>query len=122
MSVLSLQTRALPERTYPQPVRRKTVSIVVPCLDEELCIGDFVMGSRFKGYIEPGAMPALHQYFGTPVTTWVLNQMYGTRYSDIHCGMRAMTREALHRIQLESQSWEYASEMVLKAARLGLKI
>ena len=83
---------------------------------------DFVMGSRFKGYIEPGAMPKLHQYFGTPVTTWILNFMYGTRYSDIHCGMRAMTREALERIHLESQSWEYASEMVLKAAKLRLRI
>jgi glycosyltransferase involved in cell wall biosynthesis len=83
---------------------------------------DFVMGSRFKGYIEPGAMPKLHQYFGTPVTTWILNFMYGTRYSDIHCGMRAMTREALSRINLESQSWEYASEMVLKAAKLRLNI
>jgi glycosyltransferase involved in cell wall biosynthesis len=83
---------------------------------------DFVMGSRFKGYIEPGAMPKLHQYFGTPVTTWILNFMYGTRYSDIHCGMRAMTRTALDRIHLESQSWEYASEMVLKAAKLRLKI
>jgi hypothetical protein len=80
------------------------------------------MGSRFKGYIEPGAMPKLHQYFGTPVTTWILNFMYGTRYSDIHCGMRAMTREALSRINLESQSWEYASEMVLKAAKLRLNI
>jgi glycosyltransferase involved in cell wall biosynthesis len=83
---------------------------------------EFVMGSRFKGYIEPGAMPKLHQYFGTPVTTWILNSMYGTRYSDIHCGMRAMTRDALFRINLESQSWEYASEMVLKAAKQRLKI
>jgi glycosyltransferase involved in cell wall biosynthesis len=83
---------------------------------------DLVMGSRFKGYIEPGAMPALHRYFGTPATTWVLNRMYGTRFSDIHCGMRALTRTALERMGLESQSWEYASEMVLKAARLGMKI
>ena len=83
---------------------------------------EFVMGSRFKGYIEPGAMPNLHRYFGTPVTTWILNRIYGTNYSDIHCGMRGMTRAALQRIDLESQSWEYASEMVLKAAKLNLKI
>jgi len=83
---------------------------------------DFVMGSRFKGYIEQGAMPPLHRYFGTPATTWLLNFMYGTRYSDIHCGMRALTRDALSRMQLRSQSWEYAAEMVLKAARLGLRI
>jgi glycosyltransferase involved in cell wall biosynthesis len=81
---------------------------------------DFVMGTRIKGYIEPGAMPWLHRYFGTPITSWILNVIYGTRYSDIHCGMRAMTLEALKRMSLQSQSWEYASEMVLKAAKLKL--
>ncbi len=83
---------------------------------------EYVMGTRMKGYIEKGAMPKLHQYFGTPLTTWILNLMYGTHFSDIHCGMRAMTLEALKRIHIESQSWEYASEMVLKAAALRLKI
>lgn len=83
---------------------------------------DYVMGSRFDGTIEDGAMPPLHRYFGTPLTTWILNRIYGSRYTDIHCGMRGVTREALTRIDLKSQSWEYASEMVLKAARLGLRI
>ena len=82
---------------------------------------EFVMGSRFSGDIEEGAMPGLHRYFGTPVTTWMLNTIYRSRYTDIHCGMRGMTREALLTINLRSQSWEYASEMVLKAARLGLR-
>jgi hypothetical protein len=82
---------------------------------------EFVMGTRMKGEIEAGAMPPLHRYFGTPLTTWILNRMYGTRYSDIHCGMRAMTRAALDRINLQSQSWEYASEMGLKAGKLRLK-
>ncbi len=82
---------------------------------------EFVMGSRFRGYIEPGAMPKLHQFFGTPLTTWILNRMYGSRFSDIHCGMRAMTADALRRIDLQSQSWEYASEMVVKAAKLRLR-
>jgi Glycosyl transferase family 2 len=81
---------------------------------------EFVMGSRFRGSIEKGAMPGLHRYFGTPFTTWILNRIYGSRYSDIHCGMRGLTRSALERIDLKSQSWEYASEMVLKAARLKL--
>lgn len=82
---------------------------------------EFVMGSRFKGYIEPRAMPGLHQYLGTPVTTAILNLIYGTRFSDIHCGMRAMLLRTLERIKLESQGWEYASEMVLKAAKLRLR-
>ena len=83
---------------------------------------EFIMGSRFRGSIEEGAMPPLHRYFGTPLTTWVLNTIYKSQYSDIHCGMRGLTLEALGRIDLQSQSWEYASEMVLKAARLGLRI
>jgi glycosyltransferase involved in cell wall biosynthesis len=82
---------------------------------------EFVMGSRFRGRIESDSMPALHRYFGTPLTTWILNRIYHGRYSDIHCGMRGITRVALDRINLRSQSWEYASEMVLKAARLGLR-
>ena len=82
---------------------------------------EFIMGSRFKGYIEPKSMPALHRYFGTPVTTRILNFLYGTRFSDIHCGMRGMTKDALERIRLESQSWEYASEMVLKSVCLRLR-
>jgi glycosyltransferase involved in cell wall biosynthesis len=81
---------------------------------------EFVMGSRFRGSIEKGAMPGLHRYFGTPITTWILNRIYHSNYSDIHCGMRGITRAALEKIDLKSQSWEYASEMVLKAARLGL--
>jgi glycosyltransferase involved in cell wall biosynthesis len=81
---------------------------------------EFVMGSRFRGTIEQGSMPGLHRYFGTPFTTWVLNRIYGSHYSDIHCGMRGLTRSALNRISLKSQSWEYASEMVLKAARMKL--
>jgi glycosyltransferase involved in cell wall biosynthesis len=83
---------------------------------------EFVMGSRFKGSIEDGAMPALHRYFGTPLTTWILNFIYRSQFTDIHCGMRGLTREALAKIDLHSQSWEYASEMVLKAARLDLRI
>jgi glycosyltransferase involved in cell wall biosynthesis len=81
---------------------------------------EFVMGSRFKGSIAPGAMPALHRYFGTPVTTFILNLMFGSRFSDIHCGMRGLARDALARMDLRSQGWEYASEIVLKSVHMGL--
>src|SRR3546814_16628294 len=70
---------------------------------------EFVMGSRKRGYMEPGSNPWLHRYVGTPVTTWILNLIYGSRFSDIHCGLRGMTREALVTMDLRSQSWEYAS-------------
>ncbi len=94
---------------------------IKPFVDALDAGAEFVMGTRMRGYIEPGAMPALHRYFGTPLTTWILNRMYGTRYSDIHCGMRAMTLDALKQINIQSNSWEYASEMVLKAGKLRLK-
>ena len=81
---------------------------------------NFVMGSRFKGYIEDGAMPALHRYFGTPLTTWILNFIYKSKFSDIHCGMRGITKPAFQRMGLSSQGWEYASEMVLKSVHMGL--
>jgi glycosyltransferase involved in cell wall biosynthesis len=81
---------------------------------------EYAMGSRWKGSIEKGAMPALHQYFGTPFTTWILNRLYGSHFSDIHCGMRGITRDALQRMGIVSQSWEYASEMVLKSVRMEL--
>jgi glycosyltransferase involved in cell wall biosynthesis len=82
---------------------------------------EYVMGSRFRGYIEPGSMPPLHRYFGTPITTWLLNFLYSSDFSDIHCGMRGVTRDALYRMDLQSQSWEYASEMVLKSVRMDLR-
>jgi glycosyltransferase involved in cell wall biosynthesis len=91
-----------------------------PFVEEFRKGAEFVMGSRYRGSIEKGAMPGLHRYFGTPLTTWILNRIYHGRYSDIHCGMRGLTRAALEKIALKSQSWEYASEMVLKSARLGL--
>jgi glycosyltransferase involved in cell wall biosynthesis len=82
---------------------------------------EYVMGSRWRGSIEPGAMPRLHQYLGTPVTTWILNRLYACKFTDIHCGMRGITRDALVRMDLDSDSWEYASEMVLKSVHLGLR-
>jgi glycosyltransferase involved in cell wall biosynthesis len=82
---------------------------------------EFIMGSRFTGYIEPGAMPPLHQYLGTPVTTWILNTIFSSHFTDIHCGMRGITKDAFRRMELHSQSWEYASEMVLKSVHMRLK-
>jgi glycosyltransferase involved in cell wall biosynthesis len=96
----------------------RNVGLFVEALREG---NEYAMGSRWRGSIEPGAMPKLHQYFGTPVTTWALNVLFGSSFTDIHCGMRGITRDALLRMGLVSQSWEYASEMVLKSVRMGLK-
>jgi glycosyltransferase involved in cell wall biosynthesis len=94
--------------------------IIKPYIDAYRAGAEFIMGSRFKGMIASGAMPGLHRYFGTPLTTFILNLMFGSTFSDIHCGMRGLTRDALTRMDLRSQGWEYASEMVLKSVHMGL--
>ncbi len=92
-----------------------------PFLDKFRAGYEFIMGSRFKGTIEDGAMPPLHRYFGTPVTNWMLNFVYAADFSDIHCGMRGLTRAALIDMDLQSQEWEYASEMIIKSMYMGLR-
>ncbi len=82
---------------------------------------EYVLGSRFRGEIRPGAMPWLHQYVGNPVLTWVLNRLFGLNASDAHSGMRAFTREAYERMRLQTTGMEFASEIVVNAARSRLK-
>ncbi len=83
---------------------------------------DFVIGSRFRGGIEKGAMPFLHRYLGTPVITSIVRLFFGVKVSDINCGMRGLTREAYLRLGLVCEGMEFASEMIAKAAKLNLKI
>ncbi len=94
---------------------------IKPFLDKFREGYEYIMGSRFKGSIEEGAMPASHRYFGTPVTNWLLNFLYSANFSDIHCGMRGITRDAFIEMNLQSQEWEYASEMIIKSLFMGLK-
>jgi len=83
---------------------------------------DFVMGTRIKGTIYPGAMPFLNRYLGTPVLTFLINLFFGCSLSDINCGMRALTKKAFERLQLRAGGMELASEMIIKACLLGLTI
>ncbi len=83
---------------------------------------DLVLGSRLRGTIEPGAMPALHRYVGNPLLTWLLNRIFSIRISDAHTGFRAIRRDALERLDLKTGGMEFASEMVIEAAKTGLSI
>jgi glycosyltransferase involved in cell wall biosynthesis len=90
---------------------------------ERLALGcDLCMGSRFKGSIRPGAMPWKNRYIGNPVLTGILNLFFHTGCGDAHCGLRAFTREAYDRMHLTSAGMEFASEMVVKAALLKLRV
>src|ERR1035437_4312855 len=83
---------------------------------------DFVIGTRIKGDIKKKAMPWLHQYIGNPLLTEMLNFLFKTKISDAHCGMRAFTKEAIEKMNLKTHGMELASEMVIEAAKCGLKI
>lgn len=80
------------------------------------------IGSRFEGEIQRGAMPWSHRYIGNPVLTSMLNVFFRARVSDAHCGLRVVRRDALPRLALASTGMEFASEMVIKAAKRGLRI
>jgi glycosyltransferase involved in cell wall biosynthesis len=83
---------------------------------------EYVLGSRFGGTILPGAMPWLHRYVGNPVLTGLLNVMFGLKSSDAHSGLRAFTADAYRRMRLQTTGMEFASEMVINAARAKLKV
>ncbi|MEW6609793.1 MAG: glycosyltransferase family 2 protein [bacterium] len=83
---------------------------------------EFCIGSRFKGKILTGAMPWLHRYIGNPILTGILNLFFHGKISDAHCGMRAVTKEAYKKMNLKTIGMEFASEMVIKALKLKLKI
>ena len=83
---------------------------------------DICVGSRFRGGIAPGAMPWKNRYIGNPVLTGVLNLFFGAGVGDAHCGLRALTRESFIRLQLTGDGMEFASEMLVKAALLKMRI
>ncbi|MCK4735769.1 MAG: glycosyltransferase family 2 protein [Methanophagales archaeon] len=83
---------------------------------------DFIMGNRFGGNILKDAMPKLHRYIGNPILTKILNWLFKIRISDAHCGMRAFTKEAYERMNLRTGGMEFASEMIIEAAKKNLRI
>jgi glycosyltransferase involved in cell wall biosynthesis len=83
--------------------------------------GQLVMGNRMKN-IQPGAMPWLNRYIGNPVLSGFLNLLFRTSVRDAHCGMRAVRRDVLPRLDLCSTGMELASEMVIRASRAELDV
>lgn len=83
---------------------------------------DLVIGSRFKGTIARKAMSWSHRYIGNPILSGLTRLFFNTRLSDIHCGMRAFTKEAYLAMELRTLGMEFATEMVVAALQKGLKI
>jgi len=83
---------------------------------------ELVMGNRFLGGIEPGAMPPLHRYLGNPVLTGIGRLFFRSPCRDFHCGLRGFNREAILKLDLRTTGMEFASEMVVKATLNKLKV
>ena len=91
----------------------------LPKLDEGY---DLVMGNRFAGSIEPGAMPPLHRYLGNPVLSAIGRIFFGIPVRDFHCGLRAFRRDSILALNLRTTGMEFASEMVVKSSLAGLRM
>lgn len=83
---------------------------------------DLVIGNRFRGGIDKGAMPLLHRYLGNPLLSFISRVVFRAPISDFHCGMRAFSREAYERMNLTTTGMEFATEMVASGAHNGLQI
>jgi glycosyltransferase involved in cell wall biosynthesis len=81
-----------------------------------------VMGNRFKGGIAPGAMPWHHKYIGNPVLSFAGRLFFGSKASDFHCGLRGFERQAILDLGLRTTGMEFASEMLVKATLMGLRV
>ena len=83
---------------------------------------DMVVGTRLQGHIEPGAMPGLHRYLGTPLLTAMINLLFGSKLTDCNSGFRAFRRDRLTAWNVSSPGMEFASELLVNALRAGAKI
>mgnify|MGYP001175526398 CR=1 FL=1 len=83
---------------------------------------ELVMGNRFRGGIEAGAMPVLHRYLGNPVLSFLGRLFFRIGTGDFHCGLRGFDAEAIRRLDLQTTGMEFASEMVVRGALAGLRI
>ena len=83
---------------------------------------DLVVGNRFNSALLKGVMPWHHRYIGNPILSFITKLFFGIKIGDIHCGARAISRDALNKIVLYTTGMEFASEMIIKCARQGLKI
>lgn len=95
----------------------------LPLFLERLWAGDdMVIGNRFLGGIQPGAMPWKNRYLGNPVLSFLGRWMFGLSLGDFHCGIRAFRREAILKLGLQGLGMEYATEMIVRAGLTGLRI
>ena len=97
-------------------------SAIKPLVDRLREGYDLVMGNRFAGGIEPGAMVWSHRWVGNPMLTAISRLFFHTPVGDMHCGLRGFRKDAYERLHLQATGMEFASEMVIKASLQRMRI
>jgi glycosyltransferase involved in cell wall biosynthesis len=98
---------------------------IKPFIEKLRAGADLVMGCRMPaggGKIDPGAMPWKHRWIGNPALTFIGRLLFRCPAHDFHCGLRALSKDAFHKMDLRTSGMEFASEMVIKASLRGLRI
>ncbi len=98
------------------------LSKLEPFLEKLRDGNDLVIGNRFKGGIEKGAMPFLHRYLGNPVLSFLGRLFFDLKTKDFHCGLRGFKTDIRERLHLSATGMEFASEMIVKASIAGLSM
>ena len=114
--------RAASSSSWPMRTTATTSRISVRSSTHCAAGADLVVGNRFKGGVEKGAMPPLHRYLGNPVLTFIGRLFFHSPSGDFHCGMRGFRRDAILGLGLRTTGMEFASEMVVKATLQELRI
>ena len=83
---------------------------------------DLVMGNRFAGGIKPGAMPWKNRYIGNPILSTIGTTLFRAKVGDFHCGLRGFSKRAFEQLDLRTTGMEFASEMVIKATLLNMRV
>lgn len=97
-------------------------SALLPFVEELRKGADLVMGNRFRGGIQPGAMPTLHRYLGNPILTRMARVLFKAPIGDVYCGLRGFRKDSIEGLELQSPGMEFALEMVVKSTLSDLKI
>lgn len=95
---------------------------LMPILEELRNGYDFVIGNRYKGKMEKGAMKCLHKYVGTPVISFIGRIKCNVKIEDFNCGLRGYDTQKVNALNCKCTGMEYATEMIIKAAKENLKI
>jgi glycosyltransferase involved in cell wall biosynthesis len=82
---------------------------------------DMAIASRMIGRIDPGAMPSLHRWVGTPVLTTLINLLFRGKLSDCNSGFRCIRKSAFTGWEIRSNGMEFASELLIKALKAGAR-